>query len=627
VTFIRQLGRGWSELVRRFVPDSMRDDPDAYRRAKVVVGFAAAPIPFAPGFIWVYRTIFPEPYATWLSLMIALTVPLCVSVPLILRATGSSFFAAQMLLSYAFVLFQSVAVFSGGTNSPVVFWNVLIPMGAMALASKRASLLWTLICVAAYVGVYMLNEQGSIVNQVRPESQRMLWLVSIANLTALVTMLVFVYEQSKDEALGLFARTNSQLTVARDQAYAASRSKTEFLANVSHELRTPLMAILGSTEILQGDTAPSAAARAEGLARVERSGRHLLAIINDILDISEMDVGRLDLRVSDFAPVEVLREVLAPLRLRAEARALELSATFATAVPAEIRGDPARLKQVLANLIGNALKFTDRGGVRVVVSLAGEPPQLRFEVVDTGVGIPEAALPTLFEPFTQADTSLTRRFGGTGLGLAISHRLAALLGGELRVASREGEGSTFTLDVPAVPPASTGVLALLADPAARLGDAPAQPATAAPLPKLAAHILLVEDGPDNQRILRHFLQTAGAQVAVAENGQIALDKVENAIACDRPFDLILMDLQMPVLDGYSATAELRKRGFTAPIVALTAHAMQGEREKCLATGCDEFATKPITKRQLLELVVKMLADAKGGPGTAPEGGPEKSPGE
>jgi len=372
------------------------------------------------------------------------------------------------------------------------------------------------------------------------------------------------------------------------------------------------MAILGSAEILQGDTAPSAAARAEGLARVERSGRHLLAIINDLLDISEIDVGRLDLRVSEFSPLALLQEVLAPLRLRAQARALQLEVEFLTPVPAEIRGDPQRLGQVLAKLIGNAIKFTDRGGVQIRVSLAGDPPQLSFAVSDSGVGIPEAALPRLFQPFTQADASLTRRFGGTGLGLAISHRLAKLLGGDLRVVSREGQGSTFTLELPAVPP-SGGPLVLVTDAAARFAAAPAASAAApAPLPKLAAHILLVEDGPDNQRILRHFLQTAGAQVVVAENGQVALDKVASAIACDRPFDLVLMDLQMPVLDGYSATQELRRRGFTAPIVALTAHAMQGEREKCLATGCDEFATKPITKRQLLELVMRMLAEAKGG---------------
>jgi len=614
LSLTRRMEQGWADLTRYFVPESMRGDPDAYRRAKVVVGFACAPLPFAPGFIWVYRTIFPEPYATWLSLLIAGSVPLCISVPLILRATGSSFVAAQILLAYAFLLFQSVALFSGGAASPVVFWNVIIPMAAMALASKRSALIWAGMCCLAYAGVFMINEQGSIVNQVRPESQRMLWLISIANLTALVTILVFVYEQSKDEALGMFVRANNELKGARDHAQAASRSKTEFLANVSHELRTPLMAILGSSEILQGDTAPSAAARAEDLARIERSGRHLLAIINDLLDISEIDVGRLDLRVSDFSPLAVLTDVLAPMRLRAESRAIELHVDFRTPVPAEIRGDPTRLKQVLANLVGNALKFTERGSVRVSVALAGEPPCLSFAVMDTGVGIPEDALPGLFEPFTQADTSLTRRFGGTGLGLAISHRLAALLGGELRVESRDGTGSTFTLELPAVPPASTGVLALIADPAGHLTAQPAQ-AAAAPLPKLAAHILLVEDGPDNQRILRHFLQTAGAQVAVAENGQVALDKVASAIACDRPFDLILMDLQMPVLDGYSATAELRRRGYTAPIVALTAHAMQGEREKCLATGCDEFATKPITKRQLLELVVRMLAEAKGaGPG-------------
>jgi CheY-like chemotaxis protein len=285
------------------------------------------------------------------------------------------------------------------------------------------------------------------------------------------------------------------------------------------------------------------------------------------------------------------------MRVRAAEKRLTLAMECAGPVPATIRSDPVRLRQVLMNLLSNAVKFTERGTVTVrVATEAGGTPRVKFEVEDTGIGMTEEQMAGLFRPFTQADSSTTRRFGGTGLGLAITRRLADALGGEVSVRSAPGRGSTFSVTVGAGDLRGVPMVETLEDPPEPAAPAPT---SGAPAPGLAMRVLLAEDGPDNQRLIAFHLRRAGASVDLAENGRAALDMTLEAAGAGRPYDVVLMDMQMPEMDGYTATEELRRRGYRGAIVALTAHAMTGDRERCLAAGCDEYLTKPIDRARLI----------------------------
>jgi PAS domain S-box-containing protein len=390
------------------------------------------------------------------------------------------------------------------------------------------------------------------------------------------------------------------LVKAREAAIEAASAKSKFLANMSHEIRTPMTAILGFAERL-ADEGLDAADRRECASVIERNGAHLLAILNDVLDLSKIEAGNLMVEHAGCAPALIAKEVVDLLQQQARGKGLALEVECSGRIPDRIRSDPTKLRQVLLNLVGNAIKFTETGSVTVRVDLLpAERPQLSFEVVDTGIGLAQDQLDRLFQPFTQADASTTRRFGGTGLGLAISRRLARLLGGDLTVTSTLGKGSTFTLTV------DPGALD---DPIAPLQEAPLPPAAAgvAEQTRLTGKVLLVEDGRDNQLLLAHILERAGARVQIADNGATGIVAATTAEQQGRPFDLVLMDMQMPVLDGYAATRQLRAMGYRRPIVAITAHAMADDREQCLAAGCTDFATKPIDKARFLALLARILA--------------------
>jgi PAS domain S-box-containing protein len=404
------------------------------------------------------------------------------------------------------------------------------------------------------------------------------------------------------------AHANEMALAARQ----ASQTKSEFLANMSHEIRTPMTAILGYADNLL-DPQLADADRLSAVHTIRRNGEHLLQIINDILDISKIEAERLVLERIRCSPIQILADIRSLMQVRADAHGLSLNIAFTGPIPETIETDPTRLKQILVNLVGNAIKFTERGSVHLVTEMCGDPahPCLRFDVVDTGIGMGERQLAQLFQPFVQADTSTTRRFGGTGLGLTIARRLAGLLGGDVSVESSPGQGSRFSVTI------ATGPLdgvPLLPDPAGALVAKP-EPAAGTPADDAAAltcRILLAEDGQDNQRLIAFVLRRAGAEVALVDNGQLAVDQALAAHATGRPFDLILMDMQMPVLDGYEATALLRQRGYTGPIIALTAHAMAGDRQKCLDAGCDDYATKPIDRQRLIQTIrrhVTSTADA------------------
>jgi signal transduction histidine kinase/ActR/RegA family two-component response regulator len=405
----------------------------------------------------------------------------------------------------------------------------------------------------------------------------------------------------------------AELQHAKDLAESATHSKSEFLANMSHEIRTPITAILGFVEVLleecQGDWGR------EELDTIQRNGEHLLAIINDILDISKIEARRMTVERIPCSPLQVVADVNSLMHVRASAKGLALRVEFHTAIPKTIQTDPTRLRQILINLIGNAVKFTEIGEIKLVVSfLPGDRPMMQFDVIDMGIGMTEKETHSLFEQFSQAETSTARRFGGTGLGLAISKRLAEMLGGDvILVQTQPGLGSHFRVIIATGSLEGVGMMELpnllTLQEGARLGQGTiGQKIT--PYILLRGNILLAEDGPDNQRLIAHILKKAGAEVTIVDNGKKAVDAARAQAKAGHPYDLILMDMQMPVMDGYEATRTLREEGYTGWIVALTAHAMASDRQKCLNAGCNDYATKPIQRKEFFATLARYIGEDK-----------------
>jgi signal transduction histidine kinase/CheY-like chemotaxis protein/HPt (histidine-containing phosphotransfer) domain-containing protein len=413
-----------------------------------------------------------------------------------------------------------------------------------------------------------------------------------------------------------------------EQAKSANRAKSEFLANMSHEIRTPMGAILGYADMLL-DTGRFVGEQLEWMHLIRRQGEHLLTILNDILDLSKIEADKLQVERIACDPCRIVNEAISLMRVRAREKNLGCEVTYVGPMPETIQTDPTRLRQILMNLIGNAVKFTESGGVQVCVSLELEPTgpsRLRIEVADSGIGMTAEQMEQLFKPFAQGDGSTTRRFGGTGLGLSICKRLAQMLDGSIMVQSRPKCGSRFMLTVGVgnldgvplrpIPRESVGDTSLSASVEAKpnsQGDS-----QDAKNLRLEGSVLLAEDGIHNQRVIRYFLEAAGLTVTIAENGRIACEAALMAKAAGTPFDLILMDMQMPELDGYSAAELLREKGYSGPIIAVTAHAMVGDREKCLAAGCNEHLTKPVDRNLLLAEVGKHTRAGQNGSTFGPD---------
>jgi PAS domain S-box-containing protein len=420
--------------------------------------------------------------------------------------------------------------------------------------------------------------------------------------TASVDRMTYVVAQDITER-----KREESLRQAKEVAEAASRAKTEFLANMSHEIRTPMTAILGFTDLLLNDQTRHAA-HPETLDRlwtIKRTGELLLGIINDILDLSKVEAGKIEVESIPCAPAQVVADAVRLMRVQSEPKGLALTVKFLTPIPATIRTDPARLRQILINLVGNAIKFTRQGGVEILVRLdrrEGAEPTMRFDVVDTGIGIGAEAIADLFQPFHQVNTSRAREFGGTGLGLAISQRLAEKLGGTISVQSAPGEGSTFSLTIATGPWDGEPYI----EPSIEIPSGASEvPSPRAEPPRLACRLLLAEDNRDNRRAISNLLSYAGADVTVAQDGRVAVDLALAARDQGQPFDLILMDMQMPVLDGYEATRILRREVYRGPIIALTAHAQAEDSAECLRLGCDDFISKPIAWERLFKIIKKV----------------------
>lgn len=431
----------------------------------------------------------------------------------------------------------------------------------------------------------------------------------IASAHQLADELAQQYESSRNQSRALasvmedLTKERERLQQARDVAERASRARGEFLANMSHEIRTPMAAILGYVDIVADGTED--ADNLQALDTIRRNGRHLLQIINDILDLSKIDAGKLSIATEMANISEIVGEIRSIMDVRATENQIHLDFEFTNDIPEQIETDSLRLRQILLNIIGNAIKFTQRGKVTVSTSYRQADNMLAFDVRDTGIGISKTDLEKLFQPFSQVDASSTREYEGTGLGLVISRRLALALGGDLTVESELGQGSTFTLTI-----ACGNVSEQRSRPNPVISPKHFAPNKESYTP-IEGTILVVDDRRDIRFLAQHLIERVGGTVLLANNGQEAvkmmLDKNASTLAQQAPqVDLVLMDMQMPVMDGYEATRVLRKAGFSKPIIALTANAMTEDRDKCLAAGCDDFITKPIDSRKLVQLLHKLL---------------------
>ena len=409
-----------------------------------------------------------------------------------------------------------------------------------------------------------------------------------------------------------------EIESARLQAEAANKAKSQFLANMSHEIRTPLGIIMGFTELMMDDEEMPSSESRDFLRLIKKNSLILSKLIEEVLDLSKVEADRMTTEKIQFSLSAHLQDAVGMLSHKAREKGIEIDLLFDGPIPQTIESDPTKLQQILMNLLGNAIKFTESGRIQLFVRVAGsprcgDPVEIEIEIHDTGVGITHEGAAKLFEPFMQADSSTTRKFGGSGLGLMLSRKLARLMGGDLVLAHSEWQvGSVFRLRLPGGP-----LRADLAEPALERGPSAVPRRLFAQAPDKGLlkgmRILLVDDSMDNQILIESFLQSEGAVTSLANNGQ---EGVEKALAT--PFDAVLMDIQMPILDGYQATQILLSQGFQSPIVAVTAHAMKSERERCLQLGFSEYLTKPIhrsalvqTLQSLRELDTRSVKSAQG----------------
>ncbi len=585
-------------------------EPTALRRIRITNVLTLALIVLAIPFVG-FSVVMGRPLLT-LALLVMMAV--CAGGLLLVRRRRSPEIAAHVVIAGAYLMLVLANLSRGDLDDPSFGWLYLLALAAILTTGLRGGWSWIAIALLTAVVFWLLPPHVEIPGiAIEADSTLRTLLHRLAGLLAVgLLMTLAVYLQRRTEKnLEQEIATRKR---AEQEARAADRVKGEFLANVSHEIRTPMNGVIGMTDLLLKADLPAPQRRQ--VEAIHTSSETLLALVNDLLDFSKMEAGKLALYVMDFRLRDLLEKIGALLAPRAEEKDLDLRLVIDDDLPDELVGDAQRLRQVLLNLLGNAIKFTPRGSVAVSVEreaqVAGEL-WARFAVRDTGVGISPKDQARLFAPFSQADSTSARRFGGTGLGLAISSSLVEMMGGEIGFESTRGVGSTFWFRLPLwqKPPSAAGASAPVTQPVART-EGPANG-------RHRYRVLVVDDDAINRLVAASQLEDLGFKLESVESGRRALQALERG-----SFDAILMDCQMPGLDGYETTRRIRRQeasGRRTVIIAVTAHAMKGERERCLAAGMDDYVSKPFRGEELRAMLDRwlLIGEVEDQVGTAVDG--------
>ena len=574
----------FSRCIDFFVPADFVGHLDLLWRARLLVITAWLGCAWGPFFAPVHYFLADSPQAA-VALLVA--GGLAAGIPLLLLTTGSLTLAGNVLFAILFGIVLVVTLARGGFPVSGLMWSIAIPMLAIFLLNNRSALAWLLLVGLKYLVFGILVAQESMPVRMSIQAQLVIDVLGLLTFLLLLVSIGWTYEAERSRALA--------------KAEAAGRAKTDFLARMSHEIRTPMNGVVGMAGLLLATE--QTARQAHYTETIRQSGNALLRILNEILDFSKIDAGKMALEKEPFDLSRELEQIRALFVPSAEKKGLALSFEVAPGVPGRVLGDSGRLRQILINLISNGLKFTEEGSVSVSVErdlvgpsdserVGDELHRIRFTVSDTGVGIDADALPTILDPFTQAEESSTRQFEGTGLGLAICRHLSEMMGGSLEVESRVGEGSRFSFSILAEE-VGADQMSMKSEPSApiAIGSAPSR------------SILVAEDNPINQEVTSFMLESLGYRVEIAANGEEVLAALDRS-----SYDLVLMDCQMPSMDGYETTRRIRYRPELAslPILAMTANAMPEDRDRCLAVGMNDYVAKPVQPEELAAAIARCL---------------------